>query len=84
MRGIDGLPLNLKTENLQLIEDADQVTVYFSVLFPCVSMCNPANLLCPCPPQPDKYGTWPLLNSKSDLHTEYNLGIGEGSEVCFQ
>lgn len=57
--------------------------VYFSILFPCASVCTPTNLLCPCPPHPDKYGTWPFLNSEADLHAEYNLGIGEGERGVF-
>lgn len=42
----------------------------------------PNSLLCPCPPQPDKYGTWPFVNSEADLHTEYNLGRVVGLSKC--
>lgn len=52
--------------------------VYLWILFPCASVWASTNLLWPCPPHPDKCGTWPFLNSEADLLTEYNLNIREG------
>ncbi len=57
--------------------------VYFRTPFPCASVCTSTSLLCPCPPHPDKYGTWPFLNSEADLHTEYNLKHKQGEWSVF-